>query len=37
MCWFSSVVHPWYQRSHRPERFAEGEAAQGNRAEIVLG
>jgi glutathione S-transferase len=28
MCWFSSVVHPSYQRSHRPERFAEGEAAQ---------
>jgi glutathione S-transferase len=27
MCWFSSVVHPSYQRSHRPERFAEGEAA----------
>ena len=28
MCWFSSVVHPSYQHSHRPERFAEGEAAQ---------
>jgi glutathione S-transferase len=28
MCWFSSVVHPSYQRSHRPERFAEGETAQ---------
>jgi glutathione S-transferase len=28
MCWFSSVVHPSYQRSHRPERFADGEAAQ---------
>jgi glutathione S-transferase len=27
MCWFSSVVHPSYPRSHRPERFAEGEAA----------
>jgi len=27
MCWFSSVVHPSYQRSHRPERFAEGESA----------
>ena len=27
MCWFSSVVHPSYQRTHRPERFAEGEAA----------
>lgn len=26
MCWFSSVVHPSYQRSHRLERFAEGEA-----------
>lgn len=23
MCWFSSVVHPSYQRNHRPERFAE--------------
>ncbi|MGE5306764.1 MAG: glutathione S-transferase family protein [Alphaproteobacteria bacterium] len=28
MCWFSSVVHPSYQRSHRPERFADGDAAQ---------
>lgn len=28
MCWFSSVVHPSYQHSHRPERFAEGEVAQ---------
>ncbi len=28
MCWFSSVVHPSFQHSHRPERFAEGEAAQ---------
>ena len=28
MCWFSSVVHPSYQRSHRPERFTDGEAAQ---------
>src|SRR3972149_254130 len=27
MCWFSSVVHPSYQRSHRPERFADGEGA----------
>ena len=27
MCWFSSVVHPSCQRTHRPERFAEGEAA----------
>ena len=26
--WFSSIVHPSYQRFHRPERFAEGEAAQ---------
>ena len=26
-CWFSSVVHPSYQRVNRPERFAEGEAA----------
>jgi glutathione S-transferase len=28
MCWFSSIVHPSYQRFHRPERFAESEAAQ---------
>lgn len=28
MCWFSIVVHPSYQRSHRPERFADGEQAQ---------
>ncbi|HEY7560201.1 MAG TPA: glutathione S-transferase family protein [Candidatus Binatia bacterium] len=28
MCWFSSIVHPSYQRAHRPERFAEGEPAQ---------
>jgi glutathione S-transferase len=28
MCWFSSIVHPSYQRYNRPERFAEGEAAQ---------
>jgi glutathione S-transferase len=27
MCWFSSVVHPSYQRAHRPERFAESEIA----------
>jgi glutathione S-transferase len=27
MCWLSSVVHPSYQRFHRPERFAEGDAA----------
>jgi glutathione S-transferase len=28
MCWFSSIVHPSYQRANRPERFADGEAAQ---------
>ncbi|OGA41250.1 MAG: hypothetical protein A3G24_00680 [Betaproteobacteria bacterium RIFCSPLOWO2_12_FULL_62_13] len=28
MAWFSNVVHPSYQRCLRPERFAEGEAAQ---------
>ena len=28
MAWFSNIVHPSYQRSMRPERFAEGEAAQ---------
>jgi glutathione S-transferase len=27
MCWFSSVVHPSYQRFNRPARFAEAEAA----------
>ncbi|MGE5216816.1 MAG: glutathione S-transferase family protein [Chloroflexota bacterium] len=27
MCWFSSIVHPSYQRFHRPERFADGETA----------
>jgi glutathione S-transferase len=27
MCWFSSIVHPSYQRTSRPERFAESEAA----------
>jgi len=27
MCWFSSIVHPSYQRCNRPERFADGEAA----------
>ena len=27
MCWFSSIVHPSYQRCHRPERFADNEAA----------
>jgi glutathione S-transferase len=34
MCWFSSIVHPSYQRSSRPERFAEGEAAQAAVKEI---
>ena len=28
MAWFSNTVHPSYQRYMRPERFAEGEAAQ---------
>ena len=28
MAWFSNVVHPSYQRYMRPERFAEGDAAQ---------
>jgi len=28
MAWFSNTVHPSYQRYTRPERFAEGEAAQ---------
>ena len=28
MAWFSNIVHPSYQRHTRPERFAEGEAAQ---------
>ena len=28
MAWFSNIVHPSYQRFFRPERFAEGEAAQ---------
>jgi glutathione S-transferase len=27
MCWFSSIVHPSYQRVNRPERFAEAEVA----------
>lgn len=27
MCWLSSVVHPSYQRTRRPERFADGEEA----------
>jgi glutathione S-transferase len=28
MCWFSTIVHPSFQHAMRPERFAEGEAAQ---------
>ncbi len=28
MAWFSNIVHPSYQRYMRPERFAEGAAAQ---------
>ena len=28
MCWFSSIVHPSFQHAMRPERFAEGDAAQ---------
>jgi glutathione S-transferase len=28
MAWFSNTVHPSYQRCMRPERFAEGAAAQ---------
>jgi len=27
MCWFSSIVHPSFQRCMRPERFADSEAA----------
>ena len=27
MCWFSSIVHPSYQRMHRPERFSDNEVA----------
>lgn len=27
MCWFSSIVHPSYQRTRRPERFAADAAA----------
>ena len=27
MCWFSSIVHPSFQRVNRPERFAEAEVA----------
>ena len=30
MAWFSNIVHPSYQRQMRPERFAEGEAAQAS-------
>ena len=41
MCWFSSIVHPSYQRVNRPERFAEGESGarrgQRKRTEIILG
>ena len=28
MAWFSNTLHPAYQRVMRPERFADGEAAQ---------
>jgi len=28
MTWFSTIVHPSYQHYTRPERFADGEAAQ---------
>jgi glutathione S-transferase len=34
MCWLSSVAHPSYQRAMRPERFAEGEAAQAAVKEL---
>jgi glutathione S-transferase len=34
MCWFSSIVHPAYHHNIRPERFAEGEAAQAAVKEI---
>ena len=27
MCWFSSIVHPSFQRVNRPERFADAEIA----------
>ena len=30
MAWFSNTVHPAYQRDLRPERFADGEAAQAS-------
>ncbi len=34
MAWFSNVVHPSYQRNMRPERFAEGAAAQATVKEM---
>jgi len=34
MAWFSNTVHPAYQRYARPERFADGEAAQANVKEL---
>ncbi|HEY7167489.1 MAG TPA: glutathione S-transferase family protein [Candidatus Binatia bacterium] len=34
MCWFSSIVHPSFQHAMRPERFAEGEAAQAAVKEL---
>jgi glutathione S-transferase len=34
MAWFSNIVHPSYQRYMRPERFAEGEAAQATVKEM---
>jgi glutathione S-transferase len=34
MAWFSNIVHPSYQRYMRPERFAEGEAAQATVKEL---
>lgn len=30
MAWFSNIVHPSYQRTMRPERFADGETAQAS-------
>lgn len=30
MAWFSNIVHPSYQRTMRPERFADGDAAQAS-------
>jgi glutathione S-transferase len=35
MAWFSNIVHPSYQRYMRPERFAEGEAAQATVKETA--